>query len=455
MPLLSKRFKLSLVSTFGLSLVLTGVSKADIFSLELEKALMSSDKIASAHQSYLSAREDVAISTSGTEWTSNLVLDSKRANKQTNGGDFTRNDARNLTLNVKKKLYDGGVGSAQKTVAMITLDLVMQQINMTEQNVLLDAIRAYTGLAEARDRVAINGANLNRLDEYLKAAELQLNLGEITPTDFAGTRARYARANASLIQAEAALSSQRASYEVIIGDVPSQLSLPESSYPLPMTAAAAADRAIADHPSYRIAAMQERIARKTMDVLIAGVRPNLDLTLSSKTTDSTAVAMDTENYSATVMFSMPLLPSSSVYAKSRGAVADHREALYSQKDAAKSTRLSAENAFRNYQSTEAVIAAYQAEYDAAVIVRDGTKQEVEFGEKTFLDQLDAEQDVVTSELNLLIAKHDRIDAMYSLLAAMGALTAENLDLNGMTSPELAAPIKSPIVAPFPIINYPE
>ena len=77
MPLLSKRLKLSLVSTFGLSLVLTGVSKADIFSLELEKALMSSDKIASAHQSYLSAREDVAISTSGTEWTSNLVLDSK------------------------------------------------------------------------------------------------------------------------------------------------------------------------------------------------------------------------------------------------------------------------------------------------------------------------------------------------------------------------------------------
>ena len=63
-----------------------------LFSIELEKALKASDKIASAHQSYF-LREDVAIATSGTEWSSNLVLDSKRGNKQTNGGDFTRNDS--------------------------------------------------------------------------------------------------------------------------------------------------------------------------------------------------------------------------------------------------------------------------------------------------------------------------------------------------------------------------
>ena len=455
MPPLIKRFQSCLLITSGIIMITSSLVRADVFAIELEKALKASDKIASAHQSYLSAREDVAIATTGTEWSSNLVLDSKRGNKQTNGGDYARNDSRNLTVNVKKKLYDGGVGSAQETVAIITLDLVMQQINMTEQSVLLEAIRTYTGLAEAQDRVAINRANVARLKEYLKAAQLQLDIGEITPTDFAGTRARFARANANLIQAEAALSSQMASYETMIGTTPSQLTLPELSFNLPQTAAAAADRALQNHPSYRIASMQERIARKTMDVLIAGVRPNLDLTLSGKTTDATSAQMDAETYSATVMLTMPLFPSSSVYAKSRGAVADHREALFSEKDTAKSTRLAAENAFRNYQSTASVIAAYEAEYEAAVIVRDGTKQEVQFGEKTFLDQLDAEQDVVTAELSLLISKHDRIDAIFSLLSAMGELTAENLGLVGMTSPQDAAPIESPIVAPFPIINYPE
>ena len=444
----------TLILSGGYSFIAGGAS-ADVFSNELENALHASDKIASAHQSYFSAREDVSIATSGTEWTSNLVLDAKRANKRINGNDMFRDDARNVTLNVKKKLYDGGVGSAQYTVAMITLDLKMEQIRMTEQNVLLEAIRAYTGLAEARDRVAINRANLRRLDEYLKAAQLQLDLGEITPTDYAGSRARHARANASLIQAEATLSSQEASYISIIGAIPSNLTLPEISFALPMTAAAAGDQALLTHPTYQISSLRERIARKTMDVLIAGVRPNLDLTLSSKSIDSRTDAMDSVNHSATVIFSMPLLPSASVYSKSRGAVADHREALFSYKDSMKATRLTAENAFRAYQSAEAVIDAYEAEIDAAVIFRDGTTQEVQYGEKTILDQLDAEQDVVTAELNLLIAKHDRLDAIFSLMSAMGVLTSDTLGLNGMAAPADAAPIDSPIVTLFPIIDYPE
>ncbi len=444
-----------LALTCGVGMLISGTAHADVFALELEKALMTSDKIAATHQSYLSAREEVSTATSGTDWSSNLVLDNKRANKQTRGGDFTRNDARNLTLNVNKKLYDGGVGSAQKTVAMISLDLVMAQINLTEQNVLLEAIRAYTGLAQAQDRVAINRKNLDRLNQYLTAAELQLDLGEITPTDYAGARARQARANASLIQAESQLSSQMATYETLIGAVPANLTLPSASFDLPQTSAAAANQAVQRHPSRQIAYLQERIARKTMDVLIAGVRPNLDLTLSGKTTDHTTPTMDTENYSATVMFSMPLFPTSSVYAKSRGAVADHREALFNLKDTEKSTRLSAENAYRSMTSAEAVIAAYQAEYDAAAIVRDGRIQEVQFGEKTLLDQLDAEQDVVTAELSLLIAKHDRINAIYNLMAAMGELNAQNLGINSMASPKDADPIPSPIMSFLPIIEYPE
>lgn len=431
------------------------LADTDLFTQELEKALRTSDKIASAQQAYLSAREDVTLAKAGREWTSRLAFDNRWANRKVDGGDYNRNDSQNLTLNVEKKFYDGGVGSAQQTVAMISLNLAIQQINMTEQNVLLEAIRTYTGLAQAYDRVAINRANLNRLDEYLKAAQLQLDLGEITPTDFAGSRARYARAHAGLIQAEAELISQEARYRAIFGTIPSQLSLPEVSFKDPLTAAAAGDRALTDHPTYLIAQLQEQIARKSMDVLVAGIRPNLDLTLSSRATDTQSEAMDSVDHSATLTFSMPLLPSRSVYSKSRGAVADHREALFAQKDSRTATRLAAENAFRLYESTQAVIAAYQAEYDAAIIFRDGIRQEVQFGEKTILDQLDAEQDLVTAELNLLIAKHDRLDAIFTLMATMGILTAQTLGLDGIDAPADIEPPESPIVGILPVIDYSE
>jgi outer membrane protein len=447
--------KKMLIIALGFWLMFSGQLRADVFTLELEKALNGSDKIASTHQAYLSAREEITIATAGREWTSSLIIDQERTDRQTDQRDIEPTDTGNVTVNVDKKLYDGGVGSAQKTVAMINLDVAQQRINEMEQSVLLEAIRAYTGLAEARDRVAISRANLNRLDQYLRASELQLQLGDITATSLAGTEARHARANASLIQAESQLSSQEATYTAIIGEPPARLSLPSPQFDLPKTAVAAADQAVENHPSYRISALQERIARKTLDVLIAGVRPNVNLNLSSKSTDTTSEQMDSETQSATIMLTMPLLPSKSVYAKSRGAVADHRQALFSQKDAEKSTRLAAENAFRRFQSAEAVIKAYQSEFNAASIVRDGTEREVEFGEKTLLDQLDAEQDAVTAELNLLIARHDRIDAFYSLMASIGFLTATNLGLTGPVSPEDAEPIKSPIITPLPILNYPE
>ena len=143
----------------------SGKADADIFRLELSKALNFSDKIASVHQSYLSALEDITIARAGTDWTSSLVLDSKRGERQVDDGDFNANNSRNVTVNVGKKLYDGGVGKAQESVAKMTLDLTIEQINLTEQNVLLEAIGAYTGLAEARDRVSISQGNVNRLEE--------------------------------------------------------------------------------------------------------------------------------------------------------------------------------------------------------------------------------------------------------------------------------------------------
>ena len=53
--------------------------------------------------------------------------------------------------------------------------------------------------------------------------------------------------------------------------------------------------------------------------------------------------------------------------------------------------------------------------------RDGTRAEADFGLKTVLDVLDAEQDVVSAEVSLLLARRDRINAGYAVLAAIGIL----------------------------------
>ena len=103
-----------------------------------------------------------------------------------------------------------------------------------------------------------------------------------------------------------------------------------------------------------------------------------------------------------------------------------------------------------------MIDAYSAELEAAILLRDGTNSEVEFGLKTVLDLLDAEQDVVNARVNLLDANRSRVMAAYQLMASVGALSAETLGL-AMTGPDPEAlEISNPIIlTPLPAIDYPE
>ena len=129
--------------------------------------------------------------------------------------------------------------------------------------------------------------------------------------------------------------------------------------------------------------------------------------------------------------------------------------MFNLQDNRQATKLAAENAFRTYSANTAVIAAYEAELDAAIAVRNGTEQEVQFGEKTILDLLDAEQDVVSAQLGLTEAKRDQINASYALKSAIGKLYADDLGLNGTGTLIDEPAIESPLVGPYPRLIYPE
>ncbi len=65
----------------------------------------------------------------------------------------------------------------------------------------------------------------------------------------------------------------------------------------------------------------------------------------------------------------------------------------------------------------------EAEIDASRLVAKGIASEAQYGQKTNLDLLDAEQDVNDAELRLVTVEHDRLQAAYRLLAAIGRLSA--------------------------------
>ena len=431
-----------------------GAAGADEFEEALRRALMDSEAVAAARQSLRAAVEELPVAYSSKTLTTELNVSGTSADTTTNTAERS-DDTGTVSLSLKKPLYDGGIATAQRSINELAVDEARTRLRISEESALLDAVNAYVGLVVARDRVGLEQANARRLDEYLRATTLRVELGDATPTDLAATQARQARARASLISAETDLANAEETYRAQMGEPFPEIALPLPPADTPASAGAAGDLALEGNHAHRLAYTAERSARRALDLLVANVRPKVDLNLTGRSTDSSNDTRDTEEVAAGVTLSMPIAPNSAVRARSRSTVASHRAAALRLRDSERDTRLAAESAFRNYRAASGVIEAYGAELDAAVLHRDGINAEVEFGLKTVLDLLDADQDVVSAQVNLLEANRARIVAAYALLASVGGLSASSLGLDVDTAGG-GEPIDAPIVLrPLPVLKYGE
>jgi outer membrane protein len=66
---------------------------------------------------------------------------------------------------------------------------------------------------------------------------------------------------------------------------------------------------------------------------------------------------------------------------------------------------------------------------AAESALNGVEQEARAGQRTTLDVLNAQQEVVNARITLVSTQRDRVVASYSLLAAIGRLEPEILQLS--------------------------
>ena len=76
---------------------------------------------------------------------------------------------------------------------------------------------------------------------------------------------------------------------------------------------------------------------------------------------------------------------------------------------------------RSLKAANAQSEAVDVELEAAELVAEGIRAEVEFGQKIFLDQLDAEQSVSDAKVRKIQAQQSIMINHFRLLASMGEL----------------------------------
>jgi outer membrane protein TolC len=223
----------------------------------------------------------------------------------------------------------------------------------------------------------------------------------------AQSESRLAAAKASRVAAEGVLANSRATYVRLVGQAPRVLKAGEPLEALPASVGEAG--AVAGDKAFLVqsARYTELAARENVDVIFGEMLPLV--TLNGSVADSREATTSTgRNKTATVsvIATMPLYEAGSVAARTRQA---KEVAAQRRKEVDRQTRLSVQTATQAWDalvSARAQVISFNAQVNASRIALNGVQQEQQVGSRTVLDVLDAEQELLNAEVNLVRAEHD-------------------------------------------------
>ena len=425
----SRCFVYARVLCVGFVSVSTNLALAETLDDALRASLQTSSEIAAARQGWLAARENIETKTSSSDLKATLsVTRNQTYTDMPSSNGSTQSEYGSGSIAVSKNLYDGGQTSANMKLAEIQLNQATANYLAIEQSVILASIEAYLNVLKSRRDVALNESNLKRLQAHVNAASIRVEAGAATPTRLAEAEARHARAKSNALVAVTDLHNAEDVYKSLTGLRAGDLTLPAKPKNLPKQIGEAEKIAGLNHPQVQAALAAERAADQAFNTVKAGVSPTLSLSLSATSKDATGTSSDSDVLSGSVVFSTPILSTNATRAKARNVAASHQQAKYARAEAVRATEVHARAAFRTQETAKINLDAVQRELKASKLVAAGISSEAQFGQKTTLDLLDAEQDVNDAELRLVSAEHDLRLAAYRLQAAIGGLTAESLGL---------------------------
>ena len=333
------------------------------------------------------------------------------------------------SFNVNQNIYRGGRNAHQWRQANANISAQRARLANVEQNVLLNVVRAYTNVFRDRAVLRLNANNEQVLARQLQATQDRFSVGEVTRTDVSQAQARLAQARAATIQAQGILQVSRASYANVVGASPGKLDVPKLPADLPRDPAEIAERAERENPIVVAARWDERSAQATVDLVHGELLPTVSINGQVQRRYNAQMRdMIGDSASITANISIPLYRSGSAASRTRAA----KQTVFRRRDELlQAQRTAIENAARAgaaLRTARSSVTAFTAQLEASRIALNGVRQEAAAGLRTVLDTLDAQQELLNAQVNLVRARRDLAVATYEILAAIGRLNAKHLQL---------------------------
>lgn len=347
---------------------------------------------------------------------SNFVVDGVRT--ETNSG-----------IKITQPIFNGGKSINNLSSAKFEIFSQRYDLKNFEQKIFLDVIKIYSSLASKLSEVQLDKKNVEFLKQQLNQANDQFEIGEITLTDVSIAQARLLLAEANLIKSESELLSLRSKYKITVG-IDSKN--PEFFFDFP--------EIISDLDTYILNCLKKNPQIKSTDYLIKSTKKKVNSLYSSKlpSINLEAEARKSKGYfrsdssrevmTAFAKLDFPIYQSGLASSKIREIKKELQALKELKKSQSYDLKYDATFSWSNFKSSQVKIEANRKQIDANKKFLEGLKQEFLLGERTILDILDAEQELIESEFNLVKSYEENFNAYFELLFYSGNLNSIFLKL---------------------------
>jgi outer membrane protein len=347
---------------------------------------------------------------------------------------------RSLTgsVSLSVPIYSGGGTRNAIFAARRRVEAGQAELRATESSVFSQVVGAYMDVILNEALVGLSENNVEVLSVNLQATSDRFEIGDLTRTDVAQSQSRLALAEGDLRSAQANLLGARERYIQLIGDFPDDLQPPPPLPGLPEEPETAVAVALENNPD--IIASRERSEATRYDIEVAGSGrlPRIELFTTgnyNNTLESDpgiGPPYSTTSATAGVRATIPIFQGGRPAALERQAQSRASAAFEQEIATERDVIAQARSAFSSWQAALAIIESSETAVSAAELSLEGVRAENSVGNRTILNVLDAQQELLRAQVQLVTARRNAYVAGFTLLAAMGRAEARDLGLDDET-----------------------
>ncbi len=414
-----------------------------VFAITLSEALLQAyndnPELNAERENIEASKEDMKISRS--QFLPSLTLSGSKSQEDTSklidrsGTDSTiiNTNPKTQSIDVEQKIFQGFSGIASVEKSKIGLNLADAKFSKKEQDILYQAVEAYSGIISSTEKLNINQNNVNLLERQVETDQARLERGQITLSDLAQSESSLAGAQAKLIKAKNESVTAKLIYEKIIGPIDDYSVLDKKldlNFKMPLDLNKAIKISKMRSPDLIISKLEYEQSEKDMIIARSDLSPSATLSFNSSRTDdvsSTINERDKEILKATITW--PIFNGGKNSASLNKSINLKNRKKLLLDNAMKTNEANVASAWSSLQSSKSLLNSVKSQVKAAEIANEGITVEYESGlGRSTLDVIQSNSILLSSKISLVDSERNYLLSQFKLLQSVGLLNSNYLKL---------------------------